>query len=134
MNISPMVQTHPLPAPTDMHIFTECIDACFECAYTCNSCADACLGEDNVQELIQCIRLNMDCADICAATGRTVSRMTEPQMEVIRAQVQACAEVCRLCAEECARHAQHHEHCRVCAEACRRCEQACHQLLDNLAA
>jgi hypothetical protein len=37
--------------------------------------------------------------------------------------------VCMSCGDECGRHAQMHEHCRVCAEACRRCEQACNDLL-----
>jgi hypothetical protein len=36
------------------------------------------------------------------------------------------------CAEECERHAEHHDHCRVCAEACRRCEEACSALLDAM--
>ena len=37
--------------------------------------------------------------------------------------------VCRSCGDECGRHAQMHEHCRVCAQACRRCGQACEELL-----
>jgi hypothetical protein len=32
---------------------------------------------------------------------------------------------CLACAEECDRHAAHHEHCRVCAVVCRLCKQAC---------
>ena len=32
---------------------------------------------------------------------------------------------CRLCAEECERHAAKMQHCRICGEACRRCERAC---------
>ena len=34
------------------------------------SCADACLSERMVQELTQCIRLDLDCADICSIAGR----------------------------------------------------------------
>jgi hypothetical protein len=46
--------------------------------------------------------------------------------------VEACLEACRTCGEECERHADHHDHCRVCAEACRRCEQACEDALSAL--
>jgi hypothetical protein len=37
------------------------------------------------------------------------------------------------CAEECERHADHHEQCRICAEQCRRCEDACSAVLDAIA-
>src|SRR5262249_44161994 len=30
----------------------------------------------------------------------------------------AFPEVCRRCSDECLRHAEHHEHCRICAEFC----------------
>jgi hypothetical protein len=40
--------------------------------------------------------------------------------------------ICKSCGDECERHAQMHEHCRVCEQACRRCEQACRELLAAL--
>ena len=80
-------------------------------------------------ELTQCIRLNLDCADICAATGAMASRRTGSNIAVLKAVITACAEACRACAEECSRHAEMHEHCRICAEACRSCEQACRDAL-----
>ena len=85
-----------------------------------------------MQELARCIRLNLDCADACAATGRIVARQTEPELALVRAALEACAAACRACAEECERHAAHHEHCRVCAEECRRCEEACNDLLSSI--
>jgi hypothetical protein len=39
---------------------------------------------------------------------------------------------CLACAEECDRHAAHHQHCRLCAEACRRCKKACDDLLATI--
>lgn len=129
MAINQMIRTHPHAANVDVEALARCIDECFSCAATCTSCADACLGEETVRELVRCIRLNLDCADVCDATGRIASRQTEPQPGLIRTMIQACAEACRLCGEECERHASHHEHCRVCAEACRRCEQACEDAL-----
>ena len=85
-----------------------------------------------VADLRQCIRLNLDCADVCAATGRMLSRQTGTNVETTRALLEACRAACKACAEECESHAQMHEHCKVCAEACRRCEQACADLLVTL--
>jgi hypothetical protein len=36
------------------------------------------------------------------------------------------------CIDECERHAEMHEHCRICADACRRCQQACDELLASM--
>jgi hypothetical protein len=85
-----------------------------------------------VPELVRCVRLNLDCADICETTSRVLSRQTEPDLGVIRAAIEACIVVCGACAEECHRHAPHHDHCRVCEEVCRRCEQVCRDLLASM--
>jgi hypothetical protein len=127
-----MLETHPWPGHVDRRVLAECIEECFACAQACTACADACLSEDGVSELQKCIRLNLDCADICDATGRVVTRRTEYDAPTSKAQLQSCQEVCRTCAEECERHTEHHEHCRICAEACRRCERACAQLIDAM--
>lgn len=86
---------------------------------------DACLGEEMVAKLTQCIRLNLDCADVCAATGSVASRRTGSNEEVIRRMLDACATACRACGDECEKHASMHEHCSIRAEERRRCEQAC---------
>lgn len=130
-----MLQTHPGPAAVDEAALVECIEACYECAQSCTACADACLGEDDPKSLSRCVRLNLDCADICGATGRVVSRQTGFEPQLVRAMLRACVEACRLCGEECEQHGQHGmEHCRVCAEACRRCEQACDGILSAIPA
>ena len=112
---------------------TRCIEECFACAQTCISCANACLGEDMAQQLAPCIRLGLDCADACVATGAIASRRAGSDEQLIRSMLQACNVACRLCAEECERHAGRHEHCRVCAESCRRCEQACEEAARSMA-
>ncbi|WP_034384859.1 four-helix bundle copper-binding protein [Deinococcus sp. YIM 77859] len=137
-NTREMLQTHPNPASVfDLNALAECIEACFACAQTCASCADACLGErEHLMHLVHCIRLNLDCADVCGTTGRVLSRLTQPDQNVLRAQLQACVAACRACGDECERHARdmNMEHCAVCAESCRRCEQACQNLLGSVAA
>lgn len=127
-----MVQTNPSQAPVDRSTLVECIEACFDCAQSCTACADACIGEGDVQMLARCIRLDLDCADVCEATGRILSRQTVTEPKMLRASLQACAEASHLCGEECEQHASHHEHCRHCADACRRCEQACNNVLSAM--
>jgi hypothetical protein len=87
------------------------------------------LSEQHVPDLVKCIRLCLDCADVCAATVGVTSRQAEYDSNVTKPLLEACVAICKSCGDECERHAQMHEHCRVCAEACRRCEQACRELL-----
>lgn len=129
MTVREVIASHPRPASLDRDVLLRCIDECFDCAATCTSCADACLGEPDVTELVRCVRLCLDCADACDTTGRIVTRQTEPDLGVVRAVVEACATACRVCGDECERHAAHHEHCRISAQVCRRCERACNDLI-----
>ena len=128
----PMLETYPRDFNVDADALARCIDECHACAETCTLCADACLSEPDVASLVKSIRLNLDCADVCTATGRVVARQTEYDANVTRSLLVACAQACRSCGDECQRHADHHEHCRICAESCRRCEQACNDLLSAM--
>jgi hypothetical protein len=125
MKAHDMISTHPDVRGNLSQPLVRCIEACFECAQTCISCADACLAEEMVQELRQCIRLNLDCADVCNSTGALATRRTGGNEPVLRLSLELCELACRRCAEECESHASMHEHCRICADACRRCERAC---------
>lgn len=127
MHAQQMAATHPGVRGRANDALTRCIESCFDCAQACTSCADACLGERSVAELRQCIRLDLDCADVCFATGAVATRRTANQDALLVQMLETCTGFCRLCAEECEKHARHHEHCRICAEACRACERACHQ-------
>lgn len=131
MRLQEILSTHPLKPRMPVSEISSYIRTIFECADACLSCADACLAEEQVQNLARCIRLNQDCCEICEVTGKILSRQTEPDNAVIRAQIQACAAACQACAAECDRHARQHEHCRICAEACRQCEDACTEALDK---
>jgi hypothetical protein len=129
-----MVETHPRPSALEASVLLACIEACFDCAQSCTACADADLGEEDVGMMIRCIRLCQDCSDVCTTTGRILSRQTEFEPRLARPIVEACLQACSASREECERHADHHEHCRVCAEVCRRCEEACADVLSALAA
>lgn len=134
MKAQEMIQTHPDVQGETNDALTHCIDECYACAQTCVSCADACLAEKMVQHLTQCIRLNLDCADICVATGAIATRRTGSNEAVVRSLLEACALACRVCGEECESHARKHEHCRICAESCRSCEQACQDAMRSMMA
>lgn len=121
-----MLASHPQP-PSNPDVLAEALQALASCAAHCRSCADACLGEDDPGNLRECIRLNLDCGDICSATAAVLAR-SAGEHEVDRSLVDACITACEACATECSQHADHHEHCARCAEACRRCVDACREL------
>lgn len=125
----PMMETYPATINLDREKLAVTIDALIACAEACTACADACLSETSVAELTKCIRTNLDCADICETAARVLTRHTGYDANISRSLLQACMTVCRSCGDECASHADMHEHCRICAEMCRSCEQACADLL-----
>jgi uncharacterized protein DUF326 len=129
----PMLETYPQSIDLDHAKLAAAIDALIACSEACTACADACLSESSVAELTKCIRTDNDCADICAITARVLSRHTGYDANLTRSLLETCATACRACGDECASHAEAHEHCRICAEACRSCEEACRQLLAAMA-
>src|SRR5688500_6962059 len=132
MRAQEMLSTHPAARGNVSRALVTCIEECLSCTQSCTSCADACLAESSVEHLRQCIRLNLDCADLCSTAAALLTRRTGANPQVLRAALELCAFVCRLCAEECARHAEMHEHCRVCAEACRACQKACEAAISEV--
>ena len=125
----PMLITIPRTSNLDIRVLVATIDALDDCARACIADADSDLNEQNLSELVKCIRLCLDCADVCAATVRVTSRQTEYDATLTKSLLETCTATCKSCGDECERHAQMHDHCRVCAVACRRCEQACRELL-----
>ena len=92
-----------------------------DCAAKCNYCADACLDEQDVKMMVQCIRMDRICAETCAATAKVLA--LNVSKEDVKGLVDFCEEICRKCEEECAKHEA--QHCKDCAEACKRCVEAC---------
>jgi hypothetical protein len=127
-----LLDTYLRAVEVDSDTLAATIEALYDCAQACAADADADLSEPNLTEMVQCVRLCLHCADICTATAGIISRLGDYEADVTRPLLEACVAACRLCGDECERHAHHHEHCRVCTEACRRCEQACEQLLAAL--
>lgn len=102
------------------HDHTTLIQKLLDCVLACENCATACLNEENVKDMAACIKLDRDCADICAQAARLLKR----DSAIAHQYLVLCEEICRLCGDECAKH--HHMHCQQCAAACHECAEACH--------
>ena len=133
MHAMQMIASHPQVRGSANDALIRCVEDCYDCAQACTACADACLGEDMMREMIQCIRTCLDCADVCAVTGALATRRTGSNSAVVARMLAVCEEACRICGQECERHAERMEHCRICGEACRRCERACREAAETLA-
>ena len=96
------------------------IEALNNCATECSHCAMACLDEQDVKMLTACIKLDIDCAEVCRVTASLLSRGSEHGIHLLK----ECAELCDACAEECDKHS-YMEHCKRCAVVCRDCAEEC---------
>lgn len=89
------------------------------CNDACNTCADACLEEENVTMMVKCIRSDRVCAEVC----RALKEVLAIKFKDIQGLIDYCIQVCNTCAEECEKH--EHQHCKECAKACRECADEC---------
>ena len=101
----------------------EVLNALQNCIVTCNECFDACLSEHHVSSMVECIRLDRDCSEICSLLVQAISRNSSNISVLAR----SCVEICEKCADECSKH--DHDHCKKCAEACNECAKVCRKLI-----
>jgi hypothetical protein len=73
---------------------------------------------------------DLNCADVVAVTRRVLTGGNDGAL--LSSQLEACVMACEHSAELCAKHAGHHEHCRLCSQATRECAEACRQALREL--
>lgn len=121
LNFKPQVSSESLAAA---------IDAMLECEEATTACAAAMVTEDDVRAMQDAIIRDLNCVDVVGATRRVVSRGADTAL--LSSQLEACVMACEHSAEQCAKHAGHHEHCRMCSAATRKCAQACRHLLRGL--
>lgn len=95
------------------------IRALGNCINHCNYCADACLDEENVKMMVQCIRIDRVCAEVCS----TLNQILATDFGEAKDMVRYCMKICNSCAEECEKHTM--AHCKECAMACRNCIAEC---------
>lgn len=96
-----------------------------ECQTTCKYCFNACLEEKDVHMMTRCIKLNVECAEVCGLTISSLAYESEFSAEVLK----LCIHACEKCAEECGKH--QYIHCIECAKACRECAEACQAYLNR---
>ena len=99
------------------------IHALGNCINHCNYCADACFDEENVKMMVDCIRTDRVCAEVCS----TLNQLLAMQYKDVTDLVKYCIKICNACADECEKHT--HQHCKECAKACRDCAAACETFL-----
>jgi hypothetical protein len=97
----------------------DCLLTCNQCAAACLDCVNACLEENDQKRMVDCIKLDMECADLCRLAAASIARADKHMREICS----LCAVVCKSCTIECTKHLS--EHCQRCAEACQRCSDAC---------
>jgi len=129
-----ILDVHPQRIQMDKDVVSECISQLCSCRNVCIVCADACLASPDVKDMTRCVRSSLDCGDICGITAEVLLRQIEPNWKLSRKLLEACIATCRICGEECQKHADEHEYCRVCAKACRITEDTTEKLLQEVAA
>ena len=128
-----ILDTYVFDAHLDRGILGDTIDALNDCIQACVVDTDADLSEPDLADMVKCVRLCLHCTDVCTAAAGVLSRPAEYDANVVRPLLESCVAICASCGDECARHAQTHDHCRLCEAACRRCEQACRKFLGAIA-
>lgn len=101
------------------------IESLLNCVSYCNYCADACLSEENIKMMVDCIRTDRACAEVCNTTAKLLASNYANVDELVA----FCKSVCEQCAAECGNH--DHDHCQSCAEACTTCAEACAEYLNQ---
>ena len=89
---------------------TAAIDALRDCDQTCTSCAMAMVETGG---MVVEVRRALDCADLCDAVERVLSRGPAADARVIATAVEAAVVACEASAAACGAHADHHDHCRL---------------------
>ena len=82
-----MLDTYSRTFNVDADVLAAAIDALSDCVQACNADNAADLSEPNVTEMITCIRLCLDCVDVCAATAGVIGRQTDYDANVARPQL-----------------------------------------------
>ena len=104
----------------------QCITDCFQCAAICIETINYCLSQGGKHAAPEHIGLMQTCAEICSTSGNAMLR----GIEAHSATCGACAEICRQCADSCARMGND-DAMQRCVEACRRCADSCGRMASK---
>jgi ferredoxin len=90
-----LLDGYPGTLNADAGVLAATIDALSDCAQACAADADADLAERDLAEMVKCIRLCLDCVDVCTATAGVISRQTDYDAPVIAARGRFPGFACR---------------------------------------
>lgn len=107
---------------TNVLSLLECI---YECQTKCKYCFNACLEEEKIEMMRRCIKLTVECAEICELTASSLSFTGDFTKEVL----DVCVKACKECGDECRKH--NYLHCIECAKACEECADACREYMKE---
>lgn len=123
MSIKEMIQDHPAVDDDYNEQLGEAVKHAMYGAAIINSCADACLAEENAKERAECIRRCLDASDACTAFYRIGSRRTGGNVATIKAAGAAAIIACEQCLELCEMHDDPH---------CKRCARMCEEVIEDV--
>jgi hypothetical protein len=103
--------------------FQACITACKQCQEASGACAQACIRNPNVREMLRCIALNRDCGLFC----NTALLLLEHGSEFLAQTCGLLAEICDVAAREAAKFDL--PECKREVLACARCAAECRLVL-----
>ncbi len=107
------------------------LDALGDCEATSTTCAVSMLAHMDAAGFTDSIRADLDFVDIAIAARRVLSRGAGTSGDTGQHLLQAVTAAAKRSNAACARHADHHAHCRLCAEASQRAVQACRALTSG---
>lgn len=91
-----------------------------ECAEVCLYTHSYCMRQGGEHTEPMHMNIMMDCVEIC----ETMSKFALRESENLHLLMDACAEICRQCAESCEEF-KDDETMATCAQTCRECQEAC---------
>jgi len=106
-----------LKSSVDLDKLATAVEALLEVERTTTACAGAMIGEDDSSAMVDAIRADLDTVDVVHAARSILTRFVGANVDVVRAELNAAIAACERSNAECARHAEHHGHCRLCASA-----------------
>lgn len=119
------------PRFLDTALLDSGLAALAECHEACQRCADAWLAHSPLgPDALRCIRLIVDCGDLCAAAAEVLPEIESEKIALVRSRLNACVFACERCVREAARHRAPHS--ASCVEACRYAAGVGRQLISLL--
>ena len=112
----------------DMAMMQECIEACSAAEQATTMCADSMMGD----AMMMCRSMCMNMADMSNTMMRSMMRPAGMESSSMMAMLTATMMMATACADECIKHAEMSEECRMCAEVCRQCAMACQKMMDSM--